>query len=330
MADPQLPVDIFSLFEQPAPPRPDYRRQVGQLEIDLPELDPVIIPPEIIFEETTQDEPWSINAIPGNLHIIAPPTYAQATGVGEGREAEGQRIRNRGGTSRGSVAGRNRRRGGRHGHNRPGNDAPRADRRVVQVGPTRDPLQVLVGDDPPRESTGDHSPDVWADVEERLLGHLRLFTHGVVRSPETPASLMQKAAAWLRANEVHLGAFAHPRAQGAIAARCVNRAMIVGRLEEELLDVYGNPAHMERIGDYNAAIRDMVDRRQRVGPGWWSLVGAGLVGGLGLMLGINRSVGLAATASAATVGAFVAYTDARPQIEYRWGRTWRWPRPRDL
>lgn len=103
----------------------------------------------------------------------------------------------------------------------------------------------------------------------------------------------------------------------------MNRAMVVGSLEAELLDIYGDPKLMEGINNYNEGIRDMIDPRLKVGWGWWALAGLGVVSGLAIAVK-NRPAGaaLAAVSLAGAAQLFVA--EHRKGLCHDWSRAWRW------
>jgi len=168
-------------------------------------------------------------------------------------------------------------------------------------------------------------PEVWPDVEERLLGHLRSFTHGSTRTPDTAASLMQKAMAFLKQHEEHLGPYQHPRAMASIAGHCVNRAMMVGAVEQELVHLYGDRGEMKRIRDYNEAVTSMCAPREGVGWAWWATAGLAMGVGALAMLGDRRVAGLTLLTASAAATSWLTWRQHKPTIASNWQKAWRLP-----
>lgn len=105
-------------------------------------------------------------------------------------------------------------------------------------------------------------PEVWNDVEARLEAHLRGFLFGVERTTKTAQSLMQKALAWAKKHEQHLGRFQHEAEMRAVATRAVVKAMVPDNHEMSLVDLYGDVGRMASIAVANHAAKEMTDLRK--------------------------------------------------------------------
>lgn len=99
--------------------------------------------------------------------------------------------------------------------------------------------------------------------------------------------------------------------------------MIVGSLEAELLDVYGDPGLMEAVQDQNEGLENMSDPRQKVGWGWWALGAVGMVASLGVA--IKRPVlGTAMIAVTATNLVHLGVRRVGKGLPHAWSRAWRY------
>jgi hypothetical protein len=256
------------------------------------------------------------------------PTLAQ----GMGRVATSYHAR---GTRRGSTGGRNR-------HGTGANvpiDRPEINRSLPNLRQVHRGVQSAEGREVsqptrPRSTLQAHIDQgaieaqnaVWPDVDRRLVGHLRFFTHGVRRTPDTIASLMQKASAWLRDNKDRIGVYDHPGAGFNIAARCCDEAFTIEERGQAQLDMYGDRDTMRLVADYNQGVTNMTDPRDKsVGWGWWALTGLGAAASLAALGVGKRAFGLTALTTCAVVGAGLAVIGNRDRLKNGWADAWRLP-----
>jgi len=187
------------------------------------------------------------------------------------------------------------------------------------------PTVSLPDDAPGGGPTPSPGPEVWRDVEIRLLGYLRSELYGVKRSPQTPASINRKAITWLTKYEDHIGEYAHPAAKASLAARCCNIVLLPSLEEAGLMDLYGDPVCRRAIDDINNAVEYMEDSRRRVGWGWWSLAVGGVMAGVVTVTAGHEKVGTAIGTIGALASVKCAVSHYQPQLSAWWHGAWHRP-----
>lgn len=279
------------------------------------------------------DEPPTYQAVAGPFE--QPPAYipvqsAMARGVG--RMAANY---HQGSIRRGSTAGRNRRgRGGNVPTDRTETRRTFTNTRQVPLGvhaPQSDQASQSTGIGSVLQASAeqrqvDAEEEVWPDVDRRLVGHLRFFTHGVRRTPDTIASLMQKASAWLRDNRHRIGLYDHPGAGFDLAARCCDEAFTIEERGRAQLDMYGDRDTMQLVADYNEGVTNMIDPRDKsVGWGWWALTGLGVAASLATLGVGHRAFGLTALSACAGISVGLAVIGNEDRLKNAWTDAWRLP-----
>lgn len=272
----------------------------------------------------------------------APPPYEAVEEQGQ-RNQRGQIRRGgrQGYRARGTVGGRNRR-------------GPQADNAFEDVRPIRGPIgegldgaardvhqeirrvwprndndevplpEAGAGEDDEGRAHARNRAEVWYDLEDRVFGHLRRFTGGIQRFPETIASLEQKGHAYVGENHEHL-TNDHPIYIADVVSRAAIRALAAGAQGRALLDMYGNETIMQEIDELNRGIASMTDPRKRVGWGWYALAGAAAAAGIGALVKGRTVVGTATLATAATAAASLLWKSKAPGINNAWKNAWRLP-----
>lgn len=137
-------------------------------------------------------------------------------------------------------------------------------------GPANDAKQVPKSDTPlpqPYKPTYDNIEA----VDNALTAHLQALAYMVRRSPNTPASLMQKARAWFAKDERYeqfklehqlLGGWHEFELHA--AGQAVRRAMLPSKEEARMVRLYAKPDKIEQIAQINSAIDEM----SAPGPTW--------------------------------------------------------------
>jgi len=176
----------------------------------------------------------------------------------------------------------------------------------------------------PPDSKREDEP--WPDVENRLVGHLRTFTHGVVRTADTVASLMQKASAWLRENRARIGLYDHPGAAHDLATRACDAAFRLSEQARAHMATLADGEVMDEIADYNEAVATMkAPQRRSVGWGWWLLSGSGVAVGCAALASGSRAIGGIAVAASLAAVTTLGWVEKKKQIKKTWHDAWRMP-----
>lgn len=269
----------------------------------------------------------------------APPPYEEMAQQGErNQRGEVRRGGRQGYHARGTVGGRNRRR-----HQAyyvpeiepepvgPGEDereeGPRENVQAVRDQYHHEQIpnpEARDREDNERRVDENDRAEIWHDLEDRVFGHLRRFTGGIQRFPETIASLEQKGHAYV-AEHLRNIEDDHPIHLAEVVSRAAIRALAAGAQGRALLDMYGNRTIMQEIDELNRGITSMTDPRRRVGWGWYAMAGVAAAAGIGAFAKGKTIVGTAILATAATATASLLWRSKAPSINNAWKNAWRLP-----